>query len=118
QVSYQGAFGPGRNSWASDWTALSEYGIVGGAGGINPPRMVVIPPIPMPDPPPLSILASGATTKIVFSTQTGFSYQLQSAPAVLGTYTNVGTAVPGTGGSVTNTQPLGAGSQFFRVLAY
>ena len=41
-ANYRGAFGPGRANWASDWTALSEYGVMGGAGGANPEVVVTI----------------------------------------------------------------------------
>ena len=51
-------------------------------------------------------------------TESGRSYQLQSAPALSGTYTNLDSAIPGTGIPATNTQPVNAEQQYFRVLAY
>jgi hypothetical protein len=118
QAGYQGAFGSGRSDWASDWTALSEYGIITGAGGSNPLNttapLVGLPPTA----PVLSIVRAGGNMSISFASESGHNYQLQSAPAVTGVYTNVGSAVSGTGGATTSLQPANAGPQFFRVLAF
>ncbi|HMJ64699.1 MAG TPA: hypothetical protein VK615_05055, partial [Candidatus Binatia bacterium] len=67
-ANYQGAFGPGRSDWASDWTALSEYGIIRGAGGINP--LNIAGPVP-PNRPTLGVVHNGANLDITFPTQTG-----------------------------------------------
>jgi hypothetical protein len=61
---------------------------------------------------------NGATVEISFTTESRHSYQLQSALALSGTYTNLDSAIPGTGVPATNTQPVNAQQQFFRVLAY
>jgi hypothetical protein len=44
-AAYKGAFGMGN--WASDWTALSAYGILTAAGGMNPVDMPNTPSIPV-----------------------------------------------------------------------
>jgi hypothetical protein len=116
-VASRGAFGSGRDNWISDWTALSEYGVVTGAGGINPTKKIV-PSINLPSAPTINLSLQDSSLEISFTTESGYSYQLQSAPVVTGIYTNVGSALPGTDGPLTNTQPVSAEQQFFRVLAY
>jgi len=117
-VTYRGAFGSGRNQWISDWTALGEYGIVGGAGGINPVRISASPVVLPPTAPILSIVNNnGATVDITFATEVGHTYQLKASAVVEGPYTDAGSPVPGTGGIVTVYQPV-SGEQFFQVLAH
>jgi hypothetical protein len=57
---------------------------------------------------------------IIFTTQSGFSYQLQSAPNISDAVINwmdEGSPVPGSGGAATSTVPTSVGLKFFRVKA-
>jgi hypothetical protein len=116
-VNYRGAFGPGRGQWVSDWTALGEYGIVGGAGGINPSTAAAAVVV-TPNQPFLVPAINGANLDIVFTTQTGFNYQLQSTtnlnvvPAI---WVDEGSPMAGTGGARTSTVPLSEVLKLFRV---
>jgi trimeric autotransporter adhesin len=118
-ANYEGAFGPGRSDWASDWTALSEYGIITGAGGINPLNITPSGPV-TPNQPNLTVAHNGANLDITFPTQTGFNYQLQSSTDLSANpvdWQPDGSAVPGTGSSVTLSRTIGAsGAKFFRVV--
>lgn len=113
-ANYRGAFDTGRANWAADWTALSEYGIMGGAGGINfnsASSTVVV----TPNQPFLVTSRTGGNLNIVFTSQAGFTYQLQSRTNLsTGTWADEGGATAGTGGSLTNTVPT-TGIKFFRV---
>lgn len=117
-ANYRGAFAPGRANWAADWTALSEYGIMGGAGGKNPlpttASIVLTPNQPVIVP----AMASGGNLGFVFATQTGFSYQLQSTTnlaTVPVVWANEGSAVAGNGSTVTSTVPTLGSLKFFQV---
>ena len=118
-ANYRGAFGPGRGNWAADWTALSEYGITGGAGGVNlaaSSAAVVV----TPNQPFLAASKNGGNLNIVFTSQSGVTYQLQSTTN-LGTtpivWTDEGSTIPGTGGSLTSSVPTSASVKLFRVKA-
>jgi hypothetical protein len=114
-VSYVGAFGPGRSDWASDWTALAEYSILSGAGGINPIIATAASVPAVPAQPTLSIFNLGnGTVDIVWPTETGFNYQLQSKATIGAAWGDVGAAIPGTGGSVTNGQTV-TDEKYFQV---
>jgi len=98
---------------------LSEYGIVGGAGGANPQKLVVVV-IAVPSQPVLVPAQNGGSLDIIFGTQTGFSYQLQSTTnlaAVPANWVNEGGPVSGTGSSVTSSVPTSLDTNFFRVQA-
>ncbi len=122
QVSQQGAFGSGRGNWASDWTALSEYGIVGGAGGSNPRLPNMTPTVPAPNPATLTISLVGANVAISCSSEVGYTYTLESTvalnPLSWGTATGVTPANPqtGTGGILTFTVPT-TDANYFQVKA-
>ena len=118
-ASYRGAFGTDRNNWITDWTALSEYSVVGGVGGNNPRKTIIIVPS-IPNPPALTVALNGANLDIVFGTQTGFTYQLQSStnlsdvPVI---WINEGSPVPGTGSAVTSSVPTSIEFKLYRVQA-
>jgi len=104
-TTYRGAFAPNDN-WADGWTALSIEGyLAAGAAVPNPPILAVSP-------------VSG-NLQILYATQNGFSYQLQSATNLTGQifWANEGAAQPGNGGTLTNTVPTTGAQQFFRVLS-
>jgi hypothetical protein len=118
-ASYQGAFGSGRGNWAADWTALSEYAIVGGAGGGNPIRTsggaVTLPPNPVT----LATVSGGGNLQITYSSQIGFSYQLQSATNLTSpNWADEGGTQAGTGGPLTNTVTTSGSQKFLRVFAH
>ncbi len=115
-ANYRGAFGAGRNNWASDWTALSAYGILTGAGGDNPiERAAVVLPLQ----PQLRISDSGARVSIAFTGQAGVTYQLQAAASLTGQasdWADRGIPLTGTGGDL-SVSVLKSGAQgFFRVV--
>ncbi len=116
-ANYRGAFGSGRNSWISDWTALSEYGIVGGAGGFNPQRVQSAATVPTPNPVTLTLTFGGANLEIVYPSQSGYSYQFQSATNFGSStfWTDEGEPQTGTGGMLTNTVPTTEAEKYFRV---
>jgi hypothetical protein len=69
-VNYRGAFAPGQGNWLGGWTALSEYQIVTGNGGIHPidaPTGAVVPTLV-----PVITSAATATTTVGQS----FSYTI------------------------------------------
>ena len=116
-ASYQGAFGSGRANWAADWTALNAYGILTSAGGVNP-QAIVTATVPAPNPVTLIITPNGANVDITCTSQSGYSYQLESttslsAPIVWG---NEGAAQAGTGSTLTFTVSA-TGAKYFRVVA-
>jgi hypothetical protein len=115
-ANYVGAFGPDRGNWASDWTALSEYGIMGGAGGNNG-AIATASVVLTPNKPVLVPAKSGGNLNVLYLTQSGFSYQLQSTTNLVGTivWADEGGAVAGTGGTVTSTVPAAASIKLFRV---
>jgi hypothetical protein len=116
-ANYRGAFAPNRSNWAADWTALSEYGIMGGAGGNNP-QIATASVALTPDQPVINPGINGGNLDFVFTTQTGFSYQLQSttnlaaAPVV---WADEGSAIAGSGSTVTSTVPASGAIKFFRM---
>ncbi|MBI5387300.1 MAG: hypothetical protein HZA90_21780 [Verrucomicrobia bacterium] len=115
-VAYKGAFN-GLN-WASGWTALSEYGIMTGAGGgvEVPANATTIPPAR----PNLGFARSGSAFVVDFASQAGVSYQLQSKNSIgsAAGWANEGSAQPGTGGIITLTNPItGDTLKVFQVIA-
>ena len=119
-AGYQGAFGSGRSDWTSDWTALSEYSIVGGAGGFNPqPATGTI--VVGPTQPILLPVRNGSNLDILLATQVGFSYQLQSTTNLLDVpinWVDENSPILGTGGTVTFTVPAAVDLKYFRVRTY
>jgi hypothetical protein len=108
-VSYRGAFSANDN-WADGWTALSTEGYLTTGSS------------PLPNPVTLTITANGGNVSISFSSQSGFTYTLEStptlSPAVWGTATSVAPSNPqiGTGGTLTFTVPI-TGDNYFQVKA-
>jgi hypothetical protein len=114
-VNYRGAFS-GDVNWAADWTFASEIGILSSIGAGTPmfsAPVVVVPPTP----PVVSIVPNGVNVDVTFTTQSGYSYQLQSVAPIGGTWTNIGSATTGTGSTVTLSAPVTGDEQYFRVLA-
>ena len=65
----------------------------------------------------LAIARSGSNATISFVTQDGLTYQLESAPAVTGPWTDEGAAFLGTGRAKQITVPLSPGARFFKMKA-
>ncbi|MBE0542606.1 MAG: hypothetical protein IH623_14700 [Verrucomicrobia bacterium] len=111
-VNYRGAFSGPSDNWADGWTAISQYGYLKSAVVSSTPNPVI-----------LTITPNGANVDISFTSQTGFSYTLEStdtlSPADWGTATGVTPANPqtGTGGMVTFTVPAVDATEFFQVKA-
>lgn len=103
-ANYRGAFSPTDN-WADGWSFLSTAGYLA-------------PGMALPDPPMLAIVPNGANLQITYASESGFSYQLQSATNLNSSvfWANEGTAQSGNGGTLTNTVPTTGAQQFFRVL--
>ncbi|MGC3959963.1 MAG: hypothetical protein QM813_19165 [Verrucomicrobiota bacterium] len=122
-ANYRGAFAPGRGNWAADWTCLSEYSIMGGAGGNNPSTIVTTPVVPpAPTAVSLTITPNGANVDISFTSQAGYTYTLESSaslnPVSWSSTTSVIPANPqvGTGGPLTFTVPA-TGDLYLQVKA-
>jgi hypothetical protein len=114
-VTYSGAFAD--INWASDWGFAAESGLITAeaAGTPLPPPTVVV----LPDEPTLSAARNGAMLDVSFPTQSGFSYQLQTRTDLgTGAWSDSGSPVAGTGGTVTVSVPAGSGAEFLRVRAY
>jgi hypothetical protein len=116
-ADFRGAFG--SVNWASDWTALGEYGILTGAGGGNPSTTHVDPPPPPTNQPTVVVARGVGTLQISFTSENGVQYQLQSSPTLSGLpagWANVGAPQAGTGGVLTFTPPTTGAAMFFRVV--
>jgi hypothetical protein len=117
-ANYRGAFAPNAGNWAANWTALSEYHIMGGPG-YNPPVSTSVV-VAVPNQPILAPAMNGANLDIVFASQTGFNYQLQSTtnlsemPVI---WVDVGSPLAGTGGALTSTVPMSESVKLFRIKA-
>jgi hypothetical protein len=114
-AGYIGAFG--SVNWASDWTALGEYGILTGSGGGNPRTVSVA--APTPGQPTLAFAPGVGLITISFASQSGVNYQLQSATNLTGLpggWANEGAAQPGTGGVLSFTPATAGAAKFFRVI--
>src|SRR6266498_4252713 len=97
-VNYRGAFASGRGNWIADWTALGEYGIVTGEGGVIPKAVATAT---APASPLLSASIVGGNLRIVTPSQPGFTYQLESRPDFDTDWSDDGSSQPGTGGDLT-----------------
>lgn len=98
-VSYRGAFAP-NDDWADGWTALSTLRYL------------------QPAQPQVSVVKSGNNVQITWNSILDRSYQLQSKSATIDdSWVNVGSIVTGTGGTMTNTQPVSANTYYRAVLA-
>jgi hypothetical protein len=102
-VTYRGAFGP-SDAWADGWTGLSTLGYLSPASACPAPT--------------LTIVRNGGNIDISFQTQTGCSYQLESADSLaIGStsWDNDGASFAGSGSTVTLTRPA-TGVKFYRVV--
>ncbi len=101
-VNFKGAFDT-ADLWLRGWTALEAYGF--------------LPPPGAPTPPVLTLVRESSALRLTFPTDPGFLYHIRSAtnltPPV--SWNAEGPPLPGTGGPLTNTFPLGTGIKFFRV---
>jgi len=115
-VSYKGAFN--HRNWATDWTALGDYGFLSSEGaGQNPPSAIA-PPV-QPDAPALVTSIFGGQLVISFASQNGFNYQLESnANLQSPQWTAEGAPQAGTGATLTISLPMADGNRYFRVRAY
>ena len=108
-VTFKGAFGK-KSLWVQNWTAPDVMGFLPADTVVTPPAATT------PNAVTLTIAPSGGNVLIYCSSQTGFSYQLESsvgiAPAAWG---NEGSAQPGTGSTLTFTVPASAAEKFFHV---
>jgi len=105
-AAYKGAFGSGN--WASDWTALSSYGILSARGGYNPmdmPGSVAVPIM-------LTVTREGAGLRLNW-TGGKAPYTVQRKTALdAATWTDVGVV------SENSVQlPIDPASAFFRVVS-
>ncbi|HMP83347.1 MAG TPA: T9SS C-terminal target domain-containing protein [Verrucomicrobiota bacterium] len=113
-VTYKGAFG-GSLNWAVQWTVLGEMNHISSKGGTEPvPQPMTTPATPTAPTMTIADLGNG-TVDISWTTETGFSYQLQSKLTIDAGWGDVGTPVPGTGSPVTVNQPMD-GERYFQVL--
>jgi hypothetical protein len=62
------------------------------------------------------VTLDGKNAVLSFPTQTGATYQLQSKNSLTAEWVNRGSAVPGTGGVVTSSQPTTGDQEYFRVV--
>jgi hypothetical protein len=100
-VSFKGAF-DNQTLWMRGWTALDAYGYLSA----------------LPAAPTLTIIPSGGNVLVTYPSETGFTYQLKSVTNVTSTnWVNLGSALAGTGGTLTNTVLSGNTEKYFRVLA-
>ena len=114
-ANYVGAFG--TVNWASDWTALGEYGVITGAGAGTPPPSE--PPPVLPPRPIVTVARGTGSITIGFVSQSGVQYQLQSATSLSGLpagWANEGATQAGTGGVLTFTPPTTGPAKYFRVV--
>ena len=111
-TAYKGAFK--TVNWAADWTALSEYHILNGAGGGVPASDV---PTPVISAPVITYSLGGGNITLTITSESGRTYQLQSVAALGASpaWANAGAAVPGTGSNLQFVQPITTGSNFYRI---
>jgi len=112
QVSYKGAFDK-KSLWVEKWTALDVLGYLPCETVVTPAAAAVIPPNPVT----LTIARNGANVDISFTTQSGYSYKLQSKSPITGGWGDVGSPTAGTGDVVTLSQPVTGTDQYFQVVA-
>jgi hypothetical protein len=111
-VAYVGAFKD--LDWAADWGYAAEACLISGAGAGTPLDIAGVPP---PNRPTLTVAAVGGNVLVSYLSQTGFNYQLWSATNLAQpiSWALEGGALPGTGGTLTNTVTIGPGAKHFRV---
>ena len=106
-TTYRGAFGP-SDTWADGWTTLSKLGFL----ATNSPAL------PPPAAPTISSTSGGGTVTFSITSQSGYSYALQTTlvlnpPA----WTNL-TTLPSNGGILTFPPAVSTNAkEFFRIQA-
>jgi hypothetical protein len=84
-VAFKGAFG--HINWASDWSALTRYGILSAAGGGTPPAVL---PVVIPEAANLAAGKQNGNLVIGVSGSPNGRYQLQSVEQLGQPWANVG----------------------------
>ena len=109
-VSYRGAFGT-NDMWAHKWSGIYKLGYLQGT-------YVAAVVVPAPNPVTLTITPNGANVDITCTSQSGYSYQLESTTSLNApiSWGNEGAAQAGTGGTLTFTVSA-TGAKYFRVFA-
>jgi len=114
-VAYSGAFSD--INWASEWGFAAESGLITGdaAGTPLPPAAVAV----LPNAVVLGFIQNGANMDLAFPSQSGFHYQLQTRPDLTtGSWTDTGSPLIGTGGTMTISVPITLATGFFQIRAY
>ena len=120
---YLGAIAARSGNWMQDWTTLANYNILSTWGGVYPLTQNALPGVGAPLPPPLAptitVASAGGLVTVTSTSQSGYSYQLQSTLALVpAAWTDLGAALPGTGGILTFPAVVSTNdTEFFRVLA-
>src|SRR6185503_18246755 len=107
-VAYKGAFKD--VNWASDWGFAAEVCLMSPEAAGTPSA-----PPPVCSNPTLTVVRAGGNVDISFLTQSEFSYQLQSTTDIAGSWGLEGSALSGTGGTLTYSTAAGGDQKFFRV---
>lgn len=107
-VAFKGAFDR-TNLWIRGWTALDKYSLL----------TVSNPPPVGPSAPVLGTTPSAGTLTFSVTSESGFSYQLQSTPVLSPpAWTNIGAALPGNGSQLSFPPVVTTNAaEFFRILA-
>jgi hypothetical protein len=101
-VSFKGAFDQ-STLWLRGWTTLDALGFL---------------PAALPAPVTLSASRNGDNLDLSYPSQSGYSYQLQSATDLGNpTWSDVGSPVVGTGSTITTSVPTTNSAAYFRVRA-
>ncbi len=114
-VTWKGAF-RGMN-WASDWTFLSQRGILTAKGGGNPlpaPQAATVGPTA----PQIDVEQTATGFRMSFIGVTGVTYQVQRRTVLIGAeWMSEGAAVVGTGAPISVDVVTDLDQGYFRVLA-
>jgi hypothetical protein len=99
--------------WFQDWTALADN------LHLTPTRQVIVVDVPATATETTIVFGqAGDTLEMNVATETGKSYQLQSATVLTGSpsdWSNEGAAVAGDGTTKSFDQTIGAGDKYFRI---
>jgi len=114
-VTWKGAF-RGMN-WASDWTFLSERGILSAKGGGNPlpaPKAATVGPVA----PEITVVQIANGLRMGFNTQIGSTYQIQRRLSLVsGDWSDLGDVIAGSGAPATSDVMTELSEAYFRVIA-
>ena len=111
-VTYSGAFKD--VNWAAEWGFAAEVGLMTGEGAGTPAAVI------LPNAPTILVGTAGGNIQLSFTTQSGVTYQVQSATVLTGApgdWSNVGSTIAGDGTNKSFTELVGANNKFYRVLA-